>query len=314
MNIYITGASITTSAGTKPDVVLNNIINRTSSPFINKNITAKVPGEKNQYPIYIAPVSNTENHDLVTSTLTNLLPQLPENKNKILIHTITPNNNLFSKNFLTNIITNINEKMEFTFSSYDQGVCQQLLNLCTKLENNNYDAIIFGGIDSLINTTTIKQLSEQRRLLTNFSPFGIAPGQAAAYVILQTKNNQQTTVKKISFAEEANPGQGDTKQLTGLSTAIQNILPQQIDNIILSMGAEQNDAFEWQQVTQTIWPSKTYKTPNTIVTYQALGEIGAATIPLCLALSTCLPGNTLICEANEYPVRGAILLSHEEQQ
>ncbi len=302
MNIYITGTSITTSAGTKPDVVLNNIINRTSSPFINKNITAKVPGEIKQYPIYIAPVSNTENHDLVTSTLTNLLPQLPENKNKILIHTITPNNNLFSKNFLTNV----NEKMEFTFSSYDQGVCQQLLNLCTKLENNNYDAIIFGGIGSLINTTTINKLSEQRRLLTNFTPFGIAPGEAAAYVILQTKNNQQTTVKKISFTKEPYSGQGDTKKLTGLSTAIQNIAPQQVDNIILSLGAEQNDAFEWQQVKQTIWPSKTYKTPNTIVTYPALGEIGAAIIPLALALSTCLSGNTLICETNEYPIRGAI--------
>jgi hypothetical protein len=304
MNIYITGVSITTSVGTEPQQVLNNIINQTKAPFINKFITANVPGEIKPYPIYIAPIDNNENYDFVINTLTNLLPQLPENKNKILLHTIIPNNKLFSKVFLKKIITN--KKIEFTFSNYEQGVCEQLSNLCSKLENNEYDVIIFGGIDSLINTTTIKKLSEQKRLLTNFSPLGIAPGEAAAFVILQTKNKQSTIIKKISFTKEPYSGQGDTKKLTGLSTAIQNIPPQKIDNILLSLGAEQNDALEWQQVKQTIWPSKKHQTPNIIATYKIFGEIGAATIPLALALSTCVTGNTLICEANEYPIRGAI--------
>ncbi len=74
------------------------------------------------------------------------------------------------------------------------------------------------------------------------------------------------------------------------------------------MGAELNDPLEWNQVTQTIWPFHSYTIPKEIITYLALGEIGAATIPLCLAFTTTLPGNTLICEANEYSIRGAILI------
>jgi 3-oxoacyl-[acyl-carrier-protein] synthase-1 len=329
MNISITAVSVTSIAGHKPIDILNNIICHNCGPILDKNLTAKAPGEINQYPIYIASIPKYKNFNLnqcfsnmITDTLTNLFTQLPENLNfnKVLIHTVVPTKtnqrcNLFSKKLLQNLITNIDAKyaaMQFNISHYDQGVCQCLQSLCAKLHNDEYDAIIFGGIDSLVNLETIIDLGEQRRLLTTFCNFGLAPGEAAAFVLLQkTNNNKATSIKNISYVEEPNSGYADTKELIGLSTAIQNVLtaPKNIDNIILSLGAEPNDTLEWNQVTQTIWPSHSYTVPKEIITHQALGEIGAAMIPLCLALTTTLSGNTLICEANEYHTRGAILIT-----
>ncbi len=328
MNTLITAVSVTSIAGNKPTDILNNITCHTCGPILDKNLTAKAPGEINQYPIYVASIpeyNNFNSHECIsnmfTDTLTNLLTQLPKNLNynKVLIHTVIPTKtnprcNLFSKKLLQNLITNIDAKyaaMQFDFSHYNQGVCRCLQSLCAKLQNNEYDAIIFGGIDSLINPKTIIDLGEQRRLLTTFCNFGLAPGEAAVFILLQkTSNNKLARIKNISYAEEPNSGHADTKKLTGLSTAIQNVLttPEKIHNIILSLGAEPNDPLEWNQVTQTIWPSHSYTIPNEITTYQTLGEIGAATIPLNLALATALSGNTLICEANEYPIRGAILI------
>lgn len=328
MNIYITAVSVTSIAGNRPIEILNNITHNKCGPILNKNLTAKAPGEINQYPIYVASIPKYKNFDsnecianMFTDTLSNLFTKLPKNLNykNVLIHTVIPAKtnprcNLFSKESLQKLITDIDNKyatIQFDLSHYDQGVCQRLQSLCTKLHNDEYDAIIFGGIDSLTNLETIIDLGEQRRLLTTFCSFGLAPGETAAFILLQkTSDNKVTSIKNISYAEEPNSGYADTKELIGLSTAIQNVLTtlKNINNVILSLGAEFNDPLEWNQVTQTIWPSHSYTIPKEIITHLALGEIGAATIPLCLALTIALSGNILICEANEYSTRGAILI------
>ncbi|KPJ67534.1 MAG: hypothetical protein AMJ43_04605 [Coxiella sp. DG_40] len=328
MNISITAVSVTSIAGNKPIDILNNITHHKCGPILDKNLTAKAPGEINQYPIYVASIPKYNDFDpnecianMFTDTLTNLFVQLPKNLNykNVLIHAIIPAKtnlrcNLFSKKSLQKLITDIDNKysaMQFDLSHYDQGVCQCLQSLCTKLHDDEYDAIIFGGIDSLVNLETIIDLGEQRRLLTTFCSFGLAPGEAAAFILLQkTNNNKSASIENISYVEEPNSRYADTKELIGLSTAIQNIstTPKNINNVILSSGAEPNDPLEWNQVTQTIWPSHSYTIPKEIIIYLTLGEIGAATIPLSLALATALSSNTLICEANEYPTRGAILI------
>jgi hypothetical protein len=99
MNISITAVSVTSIAGHKPIDILNNIICHNCGPILDKNLTAKAPGEINQYPIYIASIPKYKNFNLnqcfsnmITDTLTNLFTQLPENLNfnKVLIHTVVP--------------------------------------------------------------------------------------------------------------------------------------------------------------------------------------------------------------------------------
>ena len=325
---------MTSNLGDNIQQIFSSAKEKTATPTIDNNYSAIPPGEQIPAPIYTAPIDEYKNLapreriiNLLTNTLNKL--QIPDEiaADKILLHTVIPSlsskrHKFFQHNFLTAIMKKINPrfaKMKIEFSDYSEGVSQQLKISTNRLINHEFDAIIFGGIDSLINPETVKELSIPQRLMTQTNPTGLAPGEAAAYLLIQTDNISKTGISAITSAPEPNINHADTKTLTGLIAAIKQInLPTtEIKHLITSLGAEANDPLEWYQITQSLWSNNKLPIPQEIFSHINLGEIGAATIPATLAIANHHlqikkeSSNFLICEANQFPQRGAILLTGE---
>lgn len=323
MHISIQNASLITIAGNHITDLATNVLNNICGPTANQSLTAHAHGEAKQYPLYLAPIPKYENSkpterltNILRDILSDMLTSIAKNKkyNRILLHTTIPptisNEFIFSR--INNLIpTNVN--ITCTASNYNTGVCLSLAAICSKLTTNEFDAVIFGGIDSLINPQTIKKLDDQKRLRTKFCSYGIVPGEAAGYIVLDTQKSDKNlgSITAISYAES----------LTNLHDAIQQVLnetatdPTNIDSVILSLGAEPNDAITWYQTTQETWSNQKLPIPNEITTYQSLGEIGAATVPISIILGCKIADNCkkiLVCETNDNQKAGAILISGEK--
>lgn len=307
-NISITAARITSVAGNDIQEVLTKINNNMNYATLNHNYQVKAPGENKLYHPYIAAIADYDLTQTLTNTLADLLSQA--DLETTLLHTVLPSKSDCRSVYINKtLIQKLVPQAQLSFSHAGQGVCLQLQNLINKLHNNEYQTIIFGGIDSLTDSNTIKEFGQQTRIMSNFGGRGLVPSEAAAYVVLQIFNTN-TTIKAITHKPEPN-----------LISAIQQTLtrtkltPKAITTTLSAFGAEPNEPLEWADTTQAIWPFKIYpELPNSILTYRTLGEIGAATIPLQLALTTALPGNSLICEANAYPYRGAILIHNKPEK
>jgi len=236
----------------------------------------------------------------------------------------------------------------YRFLKADDNVTKHLHTACAALNEGKMDSIIFAGIDSLVNEATYQELIEQKRLCSSSISDGVIPGEAAACVVIQKVNSANNAsrgiIRGVAFSAEPNSGKASTTKLTGLSQAIQNVSqiagqhPDTIDCVIRNNTREQQYGLEWHQTTQTLWPNKlpeqermayqlgeldepptlkSRKMPEELFTGLTLGEIGAATIPLSLVLACArfdfnhpTVKNCLICEANEFPFRGAILVEN----
>ncbi|MFV2058278.1 MAG: hypothetical protein ACC707_17570 [Thiohalomonadales bacterium] len=234
------------------------------------------------------------------------------------------------------------------FINADANVTKNLQIALAAINEGKFDTLIFAGVDSLVNDITCNELVTQNKLCSNTISDGVIPGEAAACVVIEKidakKTNALAIIKNLAFAEEPNSGKPHLKQLSGLSQAIQSVtqqagqLPDDIDCIIRNSTTEQHFELEWYQTTQRIWSNKlsekdrvayqlgeldeppklkSRKLPEELKTSYTLGEIGAASIPLNLVLAGArfdfnypVVKNCLICEANEFLFRGAILLQN----
>lgn len=184
-----------------------------------------------------------------------------------------------------------------------------------ELNEGKWQAVIFGGGDSLISMKTCLDLHEQNRLNTVSTSNGIVPGEAAAFVLLQSKDAADTTNKALAYlcgvgvAAEPNARDADIAATEGLSTAINQAVAQagiattDIQGIIHNLGAETVHAIEWYQTTKKIWPRRVSEQqriaaqlgeidqadmpddpiPKSVQPYNTMGEVGAAALPMQLA-------------------------------
>lgn len=186
----------------------------------------------------------------------------------------------------------------------------------SELNEGKWQAVIFGGVDSLISMDTCLALNDDNRLSTSTNSSGLVPGEAAAFVVLQTRDlalRSSSTIKAylkgLGVAAEPNARAADTQATAGLASAINQALAQagivasDIHGIIHNLGAETVHSFEWYQTTQALWPRRVSEQqrmavqngeikqadlpddplPETILPYLTMGEVGAAVLPIQLA-------------------------------
>ena len=211
------------------------------------------------------------------------------------------------------------KQVEIRLLTPADGAVSALLEACEQLKKGMWDAVLFGGADTLVDTATCLEMIQSRALLTAGS--GIFPGEAAVFLFLQkaTAATGFARITALAAAVEPYPGQADEKSMTGLTDAIR-ISFQNAPNmpepaaVILPLDASACHTLEWHQVRQSLWP-KSRQAMEELYPCHFLGDIGAATLPLSLALGSARLDFTyeaidglLVCEAGDTTPRGVLWL------
>jgi 3-oxoacyl-[acyl-carrier-protein] synthase-1 len=217
----------------------------------------------------------------------------------------------------------------FRFVPVDQGSVETLQEICTELQQGKWQAVLFGGADSLVDIVTCTELVCQGKAMPKGGIEGIIPGEGAAYLVLekQPSGNCRARIKATHTAPEPHHDQAHDKQMTGMTAAIKaamqdaGIVPEKLDGIVLPFGGRMVEALEWHQVVETVWPRRE-NTPREFEILRpgtTLGETGAASLPLGLALGCArfefefpTADNLLVCTCHPSISRGAVSLKKVE--
>lgn len=220
------------------------------------------------------------------------------------------------------------------FTQGDDGVLAALTSVCQALAAGKWEAVIFGGADSLVNSETCRELQQQGRLLAATSVEGIFPGEAAAYLVLQADRPSagatwsHATIAAVAQAPEPCSGQADEKKMTGLAQSMEEAAKQgeirldELQELILTLSTECDSELEWHQTLMRLWPpgraaneANTTQVPQLLRLHPTLGELGAATLPVALVLGCArlefdhpAISSLLVCDGSTAMLRGAVCL------
>lgn len=220
------------------------------------------------------------------------------------------------------------------FVQGEEGAFAALATLCMDLAAGSWEAVIFGGADSLVSADSCRELLQQGRLLTFTGVEGIYPGEAAAYLVLQADHpgadatRSHATIAAVAQAPEPHAGQAGEKQMTGLAQSMAAVVQQaeirldEVQELILTLSTESASELEWHQTLMRLWPPATPaqevngpQDPQPWRLHPTLGELGAATLAVALVLGCArfefehpAMSSLLICDGSAAMLRGAVCL------
>ncbi|MBU0620632.1 MAG: hypothetical protein KJ795_02185 [Gammaproteobacteria bacterium] len=332
--IAITGVGLACHAGDKPLSLICSILGQISGTALSDEHNVKPKGSNAYAMVRMAPVeeivevrASARMNQLTTIALSNAAAKLPVNVSSEsllivimvdadLIAHQNENDPQFVQRQLVDKIPRLATATFRILPNDSNSGTSALHSAIAELKEGKWQAVIFGGGDSLISMETCLALNEQNRLNTASTGTGIVPGEGAAFVVLQSKdaaaNNTTPALAWLSglgVAAEPNARDADLKATEGLSTAIGQAIAQaginatDIQGIVHNLGAETVHAIEWYQTTKKIWPRRVSEQqrmaaqlgeieqadmpddpiPKTLLPYKTMGEVGAAALPMQLA-------------------------------
>ena len=240
--------------------------------------------------------------------------------------------------------------VEIRIKGTSQSVSEHLMFVTEGLQDDMWDTVIFGAVDSLVDELTCLELGKQQRIQTVDTNDGVIPGEAAGFIALERKDKIRKIadlpfawLKGISVEEEPNAALADQRRLKGLSSAIKAVLrvcdigEEKIAALTLAMGTEQQAMLEWYQTENTLWPYVASEQerlalqmgevdtidpsppviPEILNLHLSLGDIGVASMPVAMILACArfdfdypICKRHFVLEAGDSPVRGVIYLKH----
>lgn len=205
------------------------------------------------------------------------------------------------------------------------GVLGQLSEI---LGQPGVERILLGGVDSMVNDKDIARLAEAGRLKGSDNAQGLVPGEAAAFVCLQSRPDPKSpglaAIHGAGFAQEADTVLTERySQGKALLGALQGALngtgngPREPDIVFVVSNGNGERYSGWEA---NIARSRFYRTRREIlpIAYPAMtvGEVGAAGGALALLVAAdsftegYAPGPVAMCEvASEAGLRAAALVS-----
>jgi 3-oxoacyl-[acyl-carrier-protein] synthase-1 len=223
-----------------------------------------------------------------------------------------------------------------------EGAATQLLaQRRQELADGRWAAVVFGGVDSLIDAPSVLTLARQGRVLVQGGRQGRAPAEGAALVLLErSAASRLARLDGLAAVPEPNHGLAESAPLQGLRTAIERALTAAglaadgVSQLWTSAGANPTESLEWHQVRRALWQPRLegdlrhamelglVEAPRLVRLDRVLGDWGAAALPLHLALAAAAlesarrwrrfgfaaPAPALVCETGDRPVRGAVCL------
>ncbi|UCI07106.1 hypothetical protein [Mesorhizobium sp. B1-1-8] len=200
--------------------------------------------------------------------------------------------------------------------------------LSEMLTHPGVERVLLGGVDSLVNDKDINRLAEAGRLKGSDNAQGLVPGEAAAFVCLQSRPDPKSpglaAIHGAGFAQEADSVLTERySQGKALLSALQGALngtgngPREPDIVFVVSNGNGERYSGWEA---NIARSRFYRTRREIlpIAYPAMtvGEVGAAGGALALLVAAdsftagYAPGPVAMCEvASEAGLRAAALVS-----
>lgn len=215
---------------------------------------------------------------------------------------------------------------EVRFETAATGATSHLAQGIEELREGQWDAVLFGGADSLTDRGVIRALAAQGRCRTDRHPEGLLPGEGAAYLLLERQEADRPAralITGLGHALEKNPGKAANCRMTALAESIEQALaqaqyePSQIETLVLPMGKDVSAALEWHQVQRKLWskPGDIHPGQEELFLQNSIGHTGAAALPLALVIGCARfefnfppAERVLVCEAGQGIARGAVCL------
>ncbi|MFA5700643.1 MAG: hypothetical protein WC913_05140 [Desulfuromonas sp.] len=356
----LTGIGLSCVTGDQPFALLGAVGTNLSTARPNPLIRVKVPRQESEQPIMSAPLAELEGIELPVARMeilasgaldraSGFLPQVMDSA-KVLVVTLLPSRNtargaaIETDQFQENLCSQIPRlsTAEFRFVDATSGPTQELIECCRELAAGTWQAVLFGGVDSLVDTVSCAELALNGRIMPVGGAEGLVPSEAATYLLLQATDSEAVEVlaqlKGAAQAEELQSGKADRQNMLGQAAAIQAALAQgnlsasALDGVVIPYGNDTASTLEWYQTSQKLWPpgssapSEEPESPagqpperenhrEELQLHIALGETGAAALPLSLALGCARfefhhprLHHVLVCAAGDAPFRGAVVL------
>ena len=342
--VAVTGVGLACTTGDQPFALFGAVATHLSSSTPHHDFSGS-GGSATDIHLLIAAVPEVEDLDTPQERITslagpalrqalNFLPQDIEGKD-ILVVTLLPEpatergGSLNHEQLQTTLASQHSSLAMacFRFAGPDQGAVLQLQKACSELIEGNWQVVFFGGADSLVDTVTCASLIQTNPAILQKDDGGVVLGEGAAFLLLEKGNPANPSSKfpligAMAASEEPHAGKED-HHMTGLATALRNTLataqlsPAAIKSIVSPLDGNIADELEWHQTVETIW-SRRDNIPRKfeeLRPYLSLGDTGAATLPLALALASArldfrYPSvdNVFVCETSPHSPRGVVYL------
>ncbi len=217
-----------------------------------------------------------------------------------------------------------------TTSEYT-GVAEALLYATKDLTEHNVDFAIVGGVDSLLDESTIGWLRSNDRLKDAESPMGLMPGEAGALFVVERADGQnEPTGSAAALVSDLCLGRGSRTftsglppQGIGLSTAILSVSKSAIECqngklwAICDQNGEVVRAIEWgNALVRLIAHSDVFDNPIVWLPAVGFGDTAAASgaLGVCAATQAFTRGyapanHVVLCSSSLSRLRSAIVLS-----
>ena len=222
-----------------------------------------------------------------------------------------------------------------------EGASRYLATLSKRLYAKQYTGIILCGVDSLINIQTMNELHQDQRLLTTNAPDGFILGEAVAALLLRLPEIDQVRIGRIRNIQHSIESHGENEYPLALRALFNDMMQEadvvadKLDVVIYPMGSIREGQLEWHLINSTLWPMRASeqqrvammlgeievakaerpKEPEMLYTSASLGHVGAASLPVNLAMACARyefeypkVKRIVVCESSEDLHRGVVLL------
>lgn len=185
------------------------------------------------------------------------------------------------------------------FDLFPNGHAAGLLALdqaAKSVAQGEIDFAVIGGVDSLLHGQCVHWLQRERKLLNKQNPAGLIPGEAAAFIVVESERHARARSAKVLARltavqlgkESVPPGKPSSAEaLTQVVRALLAALPADQRNvlrIVIDLNGERWRFFEWSMADgRSPPPAPTFR--QLWHPADCLGDVGAATGPALLAIA-----------------------------
>lgn len=343
-------------SGDQPFALLGAVGTDISGVRLDRFQTALLPDLSGEAAVLTAPIKDLEEIDtaaerilsLAYSALAQAVAGLPQEGKcpRSLVHLRLPPMDSargcsLNHDELESVLRTLHPALEeaaFQFSRATGGGVEELTLLCHELKTGKWDIVLFGGADSMVDPLSCSELAQQERLLTEGRSEGLAPGEAAAFLLLQSPTRTVeparawASIAGAAHLPEPHSGKAAEKKTTALVQAMEDAAAQagfkaaEMKEFVLTLSTETASELEWHQTFMKTWPPcppenewDEPENPQILRLHYALGELGAAAFPLAIVLGCARSEfehppleSLLVCDGGDAPVRGAVCLAFKE--
>lgn len=308
-------ACLETALGDTPETVAKALLKKQSAAIKHPFVKAESQDGLGRVPILAAPVKNLNfsrpfqrSMELFIKSFEKMIKTLSveiENQqldwHRLLLYIILPPlNSKRSRHFDPEAISHCLFTLfpmlygcTLKFVHDDLNTMEQIIHIVDDLDSTQWQGVIVGGVDSLINSETYQEMIDQKNIRKMGFLEAEMPGEGAALIFLQ-KNKTSPTSSNLSTATSSTPSIPSTPSSTIPLLQIHSVLKSASHNCKKESSANAelfnntdliiSNRYE-DQKSQLVWYEKTKCPPIPEIRLRRwLGYLGAAELPMLLAI------------------------------